>query len=215
MSLSYYNVGSRWIDDAKDVDSYRYRSNVRDVAGVIDSMNMSVVILFGVDSQSSVRDIVACSQRGYSYIHRSLGYYDGRDFALLYKGDHLSIESVVGSIYWNYVEALSSGGTRIGIYMTRRADKLLSLEPQNRDRELDVTLLCGEFSSVDVDRLQLCDPFRDCDYLDFVGGRGRRGSRIALDRSSLRGVYITEWLFDRWHRGDMKEPLPLYVIFEL
>lgn len=70
--------------------SRRYHSRIRHTAAVIDSLSLPLIVLWGVENEEVVRDLVRALNGDYSYLHRTLNAYDGMDFALLYHADRFS-----------------------------------------------------------------------------------------------------------------------------
>lgn len=68
-------------------DTERYRHKVKRIAGVVDSLSMPIIVLYGVESEAVVRDIAEACHNDYSYIHRTNDGSDGLDFAMLYYAD--------------------------------------------------------------------------------------------------------------------------------
>lgn len=68
-------------------DTERYLRKVEQTAGVIDSLSLPFVALWGVENEEVVRDIASRCKGDYTYLHRTLNSLDGLDFALLYYGD--------------------------------------------------------------------------------------------------------------------------------
>ena len=97
----YDTIPSKFYDDKTYTpagrmrwNSERYRRNVENTVRVIDSMAMPVVVLYGVESEDVVRDIVQASGEDYTYIHRTQDYNNGLDFAVLYFADRFFVDRV-------------------------------------------------------------------------------------------------------------------------
>ncbi len=68
----------------------RYLNKQRNIASVLDEMDLDVVTLAEVENENVVRDLVRNLHTDYNYIHRTAGRGGrprGRDMAMLYKGD--------------------------------------------------------------------------------------------------------------------------------
>lgn len=65
----------------------RYEQKLSNLSKVIDAMNMDIIGLAEVESEQSLRDLVATLKTDYNYIHRSSSDTRGMDVALMYKGD--------------------------------------------------------------------------------------------------------------------------------
>lgn len=185
------------------------------VVQVLDSMKLQLVALFGVETKDEVESIVERSGEEYSYIHRTLDYYDGRDFALLYDGSTIFIEQIETNGYWLYA-LLEVDGESIGLHLTRRGDRVRTTLPPHSNDPTDHTILCGVLSRNDIKRLKMYDPLRESERRGYGNLKGERSwqmaSRIGVSEQSRGGVYITEWLLQRLHHG---ERLPIYVTLSL
>lgn len=204
---------------------------IRGVVSTLDSMRMDVVALYGVENRAVVEDIVSRSEAEYSYLHRSINYYDGRDFALLFFADRLFVESV----YQSYTHISVEGevdGCSIILHLARRGDRLRSTLPPRSAEPSDLTLLCGRFSRADLRRLDAEDALLSLERQGYgnVRSKGRwffrnrvglkRGSDAAStapssatstdlsSATSKAGVYITDWLVER------AEELPIYIVID-
>ncbi len=179
-----------------------------DIAAVVDSMQMPVVVLFGVETKGDVERVVATSQGEYSFVHRHLDYYDGRDFALLYFGDAFFVERVESNNYSLSVVGEYEGES-VAIDMTRRGDRLRAISHP----EAAVQIACGNISSEDIARLKMYDPLLDAERKGYGELRNRTGgvtfrSRIGANSECAAGVYSARWLATQG--GNL--PLPLYLI---
>jgi endonuclease/exonuclease/phosphatase family metal-dependent hydrolase len=66
----------------------RYVNKHRNIARILDEMNLDVVGLAEVENEAVTRDLVRKLKTDYNYIHRTAGARPrGRDVVLLYKGD--------------------------------------------------------------------------------------------------------------------------------
>ncbi|MFI3304688.1 MAG: hypothetical protein SNF68_07600 [Rikenellaceae bacterium] len=197
----------------------RYRDEIERVTAVIDSMRFPIVAIYGVENEGVVRDIVELSNQDYSYIHRDLDYYDGLDFALLYYGDQLFLQSIVHNNTWLYISGEMFGVT-IDINLTRRGDKIRTISPPNNNPPSDITLLVGQrLYRGDIYRLGMVDLLRDTELKGGGDTRGDKGwylnsrfgaiSNLPISRS---GIYITDWLINQ---NMFKPHLPQFVIFDV
>lgn len=189
--------------------SERYRRKVENITAVIDSLHMPIVALFGVESEEVVRDIITCSSQDYSYIHRTLDYYDGLDFALLYFGDILFVDYVRSGRTWLYI-AGELDDKRIDIHLTRRGKDLRSVTPLIPNREAEITIAAGDLTTADIKRLGLRSPMQRVESRGYGTTRGERGwwfdSRIGVDFEAEGFVYITEWLL----LNSRTKPIPTF-----
>lgn len=96
----------------------RYRHKIEGIAAVIDSMQMPVIGLCGVENQTVVHDLVAACKTPYTYLHRTLNTLDGMDFALLYYGDMFLPDYTETGNNYLYAEGLLRG-ERVGFLLSR------------------------------------------------------------------------------------------------
>lgn len=245
IAMAYYDVGelydtspSPFYDDEAYTpegknrwDEERYNLCVERITSVIDSLQMPIVALFGVENEEVVRDIVMRSEQDYNYIHRTLDYYDGLDLALLYFGDRLFVNKVSNNYHW-----LSISGTidnlSIDIHLTRLGRKLLTIMPPDDEKQPDITVVAGRVSRNDLRRLGVDDPLRQSEIKGYGDSRSQKGwyfnSRIGVagDVDYHAGLYITPWLLDPTQRyplpfiddshysGGYAPHLPIYLIIE-
>ncbi|MFI3305869.1 MAG: hypothetical protein R3Y68_05090 [Rikenellaceae bacterium] len=163
VALSYFDLGelrdtvqSPFHFDKEDTPrgrnrwtQQRYEARIAGVTAVIDSMALPIVVLYGVENEGVVRDIVMASSEDYCYLHRELDYYDGLDFALLFYGDRLFVEEVVVGGAWLYVLGEISG-QRVAITLVRLASRISAESPPWAGAEADVMLIMGRLSSDDL-----------------------------------------------------------------
>lgn len=71
----------------------RYLNKQKNIAAIIDEMNLDVLGLCEVENEEVVRDLIKTLKTDYNYIHRTAGR-GGRDVVLLYKGDRFVPDSV-------------------------------------------------------------------------------------------------------------------------
>ncbi len=216
----YDTIPSRFYDDKFYTpkgrgawNTARYHKKIKDICEVIDQVKSSVVILFGVESEDVVRDIVVGCSEEYSYIHRTLDYYDGLDFAILYFGDRLFVERVTSNNYALYARCEIDGQV-VDFTLSRVGRRTRSLLIDERLDTGDMRVAWGKFSRDDLERLGLDDPLRR----DELQGRGdsrgeyswifdsRVGTDIPSGWSVNSGVFITRWLLT----NDQREPLATY-----
>lgn len=184
---------SRWTAE-------RYEARVRRVASVVDSLGLPIVVLMGVESEAVVRDVVEQINGDYSYIHRTLDYYDGLDFALLYYGDRLFVERVDSGRTWLSVASETLDGQSVDILLTRRGGAMRGVSSPIEGREADFTIVAGDLSRRDLSRLNLYDPFEQMERKGYGDTRSSRGwyfdSRIGTKTRGEAVVYIRDWLLD-------------------
>lgn len=205
----------------------RYERKVRQVAAVLDSLAMPVVVLSGVENEDVVRDVVLNCKNDYSYIHRTLGSFDGLDFALLYFGDLLVPQHIDSDRRSMVVEA-RVGNSDFAFILCNRARNIDDIVERVRDKEPDVhVVVAGDLRDTGFERFG----FRDATAAAESAGRGnalyrngwRMFDRVAVDDSleAVCEVYGRRWLLDRkgapaatfegrLYKGGLGRRLPIY-----
>ncbi len=210
---NFYNDKSYTPKGRKRWTSERYNHKVDNIVAVIDSMRMPIIALYGVENHDVVRDIVSRSAQDYSYIHRTIDYYDGLDFALLYYGDRLFIDNIYATNH-NIVIDGEIDNRSISIHMTRVGTRLRTVEPIENNDPADINIAWGKLSREDLKRLNMEDTLRETER---QGGGDTKGkiswefkNRLGITSSQQykieSGVYITEWLLTT----DRRAPLPTF-----
>lgn len=208
----------------------RYAQKVKNVAQVIDSMRMPVVVLYGVENEQVVRDIVEASGEDYAYIHRTQDYSRGLDFALLYFADKFFVEHITP---WRGALCVEGEveGRQVAIVATKCSISLgVLFAERNLNRKGCNVILLGEPSRAGFDELGL----KDCSAVAEGSGRGNMisgGGWKMRDRvaSNVEGdarcdVFIKSWLLDSngtpkptydksCYRGGYSSSLPIYIYF--
>lgn len=210
----------------------RYELRVRNVAQVVDSMKMPVVVLYGVENEQVVRDIVTATSEDYAYVHRTQDYSNGLDFAVLYFADIFSIENVTP---WRGALCVEGDveGRPLAIVATNRSSSLRVLfEERELNEKGKSVIVVGQPSRQGFGGLGL----KDCSLVSERVGRGNiftNGGWVMRDRAAtnvegrgVRGdVYIKSWLLDvnglpkptferGRYRGGYSSSLPIYIYFE-
>lgn len=209
----------------------RYELRVRNVAQVVDSMKMPVVVLYGVENEQVVRDIVTATSEDYAYVHRTQDYNDGLDFALLYFADIFFVERVTP---WRGAMCVEGevNGRELTVVATNRSSSLRVLfEERDLHREGNNIVVVGQPSRAGFANLGVVD----CSLKAERAGRGNiytSGHWVMRDRvaSNIAGskqcdVYIKSWLlnsngvsqptFDGVRFcGGYSSALPIYIYFE-
>ncbi len=216
----YDTIPSLFYDDTRYTPSgryrwttERYRAKVERVVEVLDSMQLPIVALYGVESEDVVRDIVATSKVDYAYTHRTISSRDGLDFALLYFGDILAVDYVRVISRRLYVEGVLSveesrsegkiHKCRVGMWFAMSSGDMLSSEPPHNLPLPDIMLVAGRLSHRTLSRLKIWDPLNEQER----EGRGNCASsrgwylrdRIGVKPAGAlcgRGIYIKSWLLD-------------------
>ncbi len=197
----------------------RYRRKIAHTAAVIDSMNLPLVALYGVENETVVRDLVRACRSDYSYFHRTLNKPDGLDFALLYYGDRFFPHYTEPGNNYLYIEgSLSSDRGEpcdtLGLLLCRNERMAYMLSNYLRkERPGAKLLILGRFKPAEI----RARGFRDATARAERAGRGnffRRAGwqmrdRIAADTALLVercDVYVRCWLLD----PPSGKPLPTY-----
>ncbi len=156
----FYNDKSYTPSGRNSWNRERYQRKLENIVSVIDTLQMPIVALSGVENEEVVREIVSRSNQDYSYLHRTIDYYDGLDFALLYYGDILFIKSAHATNHTLIIEAKIYGHT-ITLHLTRAGSRLRTTLPHNSDSPSDITVAWGRLSRDDLRRLKMDDPLRE------------------------------------------------------
>ncbi len=212
----------------------RYMRKVGNTAAVVDSMALPVVALWGVENRAVVCDIVRACRGDYTFIHRTLNTFDGRDFALLYYGDRFFPDFVAEGRRYLYVEG-EYDGERVGLLMVAEHRMARLVVEELREERSDVRLVVmGRCDGVQAERFGLEDVHRRAERAGrgtmYSRGRWVMRDRILVDtvfRSVAGDVYAREFLFDdtggvplrtidrRGYRGGYGYSLPVYAGFEI
>ncbi len=240
VGLLYDTIPSNFYNDKKYTpkgrnrwNSARYERKVERVVGVIDSMKMPIIALLGVENEAVVRDIVNRSAQDYSYVHRTINYYDGLDFALLYYGDLLFVERV-NTTKQAIVIRGEIEGQSITFHLSRAGARLRTTMPTDDVEPSQIDVVWGRFSREDLSRLRMDDPLREAELIGHGDTKGelswifknRLGVSLVDGMEAEAGVYIAEWLLtsdrgaplptfskDRYY-GGYSNHLPLYLIIK-
>lgn len=227
---NFYNDKSYTPNGKNRWGTERYNRKVENIVAVIDSMNMPIVALFGVENEEVVRDIVMHSKQDYSYIHRTIDYYDGLDFAILYYGDRLFVERISSTNHTMIVRG-EIGEESISFHLARVGGRLRSTLPDDGSKPTDINIVWGRLSRDDLKRLKMDDPLRKAERAGYGESMGklswefqnRVGVTLPKQSSAKCGVYITEWLLtsdskiplstisDGRYWGGYSSHLPLYL----
>ncbi len=147
----------------------RYNRKVRNIAAAIDSLNMPIVAIHGIETKEVLNDILRASKNDYCSIHTTIDFYNnGLDLALIYFADMFTPEHTSNNGYMLYICGTTHTGERVAIHLTTRGYKILTTErPQNIDDDyqtveemhapVDITIAWGGFEKKDFARLGLED----------------------------------------------------------
>ena len=234
----YDTIPSKFYDDRAYTptgrmhwNTERYRRKVENTARVRDSMAMPVVVLYGVESEDVVRDIVQASGEDYTYIHRTQDYNNGLDFAVLYFADKFFVDKVTSWRGALCVEG-EAEGRRLAIVAAHKCSSLgvLFKECGLDDKGRDI-ILVGQPNKVGFCDLGLEDYSLSAECLGrgnrFVASRWVMRDRVAgrLKNEAVAEVYIKSWLIDiqgrPWptfeggnYRGGYSSSLPIFLYFK-
>lgn len=211
----------------------RYRRKIRHTAAVIDSMELPIVALWGVENEAVVRDLAAACRGDYAYLHRTLNALDGMDFALLYYGDAFCPERVEEGRRYLYVEG-TLGRDTVGLVLCAEDRMAAWVVHDLREERPGVRLLVlGRSEGLDPAAYGL----RDVHAAAARAGRGtvrsrgrwRMRERILVDtafRVCGGDVFMRGYLLDPKsgnplptysagrYRGGYSRSLPVYGYFE-
>ncbi len=189
----------------------RYNTKIDNITAVIDSMALPIVGLYGVETEDVVRDIVERSNQDYSYIHRTRNSFDGMDFALLYYGDKLFVDSVDTQHNLLIINATLSDESAITIILVRSG---AYLDDYLKESELNpFVLILGNLYRSDIAKVSYCNMLQNSEdrgegnYSSYRGWVTR--DRIATNQREKilkSGIYITPWLL----KSDHLSPLPTF-----
>ena len=192
----YDTIPSKFYDDRAYTprgklgwNAERYRRKVENIARVVDSMAMPVVVLYGVENESIVRDVVSVSNQDYAYIHRTQDYNDGLDFAVLYFADKFFVESITPWRGALCVEGEADGRPLTIVAANRCSSLGVLFAERNLNREGNRIVLLGLPSRMGFQGLGL----RDCSAEAERAGRGNiftYGGWVMRDKvaSNISGV---------------------------
>lgn len=211
----------------------RYLRKVQQTVEVIDSMALPITILWGVETEAVVRDLVSRSKQDYTYLHRTLNSLDGMDFALLYWGDRFFPHYEQSGRRYLYVEG-RLGRDTVGIVLCSEARMAAWVVRDLRDERPGVRLVvAGRSEGIEAERYGLCDPLGRSARAGQGNIRSRSGwlmrDRILVDTALQvvrSGVYARRYLVDqksgnplptydrRQYRGGYSYAFPVFVYLE-
>lgn len=189
----------------------RYAAKIGSVARVVDSMAMPVVVLYGVENEQVVRDIVSRCSEDYAYLHCSSSSRDGLDFAMLYFCDRFFPEQVTPWRGAMCVEGWAEDVPLTIIANQRSASIGVLLEERNLLRENNNIIIIGRPNKLNFNEFGLRDATLRAERAGHgncvVSGRWQMRDRVAtnIDGDCRCDVYIKSWLLN-----SSGEPLPTY-----
>ena len=189
----------------------RYAAKISNVAQVVDSLSMPVVVLYGVENENVVRDIVSRCTKDYAYQYCSSSSRDGLDFAMLYFGDRFFPERVTP---WRGAMCVEgwAGDMPLTIIANQRSASIgVLLEELDLLREGSNVVVVGRPNKLNFSELGLRDATLRAEKAGrgncIVAGRWQMRDRVAtnVDAECRCDVYIKSWLLN-----SSGEPLPTY-----
>ena len=208
-----------------------YTQQIRRTIEVIDSIALPVIILYGIESEDVVRDLVSLSSRDYAYIYRDQNISNGLEFAVLYEGDRFFPEKVT---CWDKALAVKGqvGKGEITIIANVRCRSIGALiEELGIDAKSDKIVLIGQPSKPDFEQFGLRDATLPVQRQQ-RGNYALNGGWIMRDRvatnitdQSVCDVFIKSWLLDNFGKpAGITTPksnnkagsaaLPVYIYFK-
>ena len=209
----------------------RYRLKINNIIQVVDSIAMPVVVLYGVENEGVVRDIVSSSQEDYAYLYRQSSARDGLDFAVLYFGDIFFPEHVTP---WRGALCVEGwvGDTPLTIIANHRSTSIgVLIEERNLLREDNNIILLGSPNKLNFNEYGLTDATLAAERAGrgnyMSSGRWQMRDRIATNITTAYScdVYIKRWLLDdngmprptfskRKYYGGYSNYLPTFIYFK-
>jgi hypothetical protein len=208
----------------------RYSAKINHIVQVVDSMAMPVVVLYGVENEQVVRDIVSRSSEDYAYLHSQSSARDGLDFAVLYFGDRFFPEQITP---WRGALCIEgwAGDVPLTIIANHRSTSIgVLIEERNLLRPDNNIILLGQPNKLNFSEYGLSDATLVAEnagrgnYLH--SGRWQMRDRIATNiKTECRcDVYIKSWLlgengapkptfFGRKYYGGYSNYLPIFIYF--
>lgn len=217
----------------------RYERKIRNTAAVADSMGLDLLVLWGVENEDVVRDLSRACTSDYTYLHRTLNSFDGRDFALLYHADkfapkqvrtHRKTLIVIGRIYPDSHPERGIDLCLVACNDPRQtAPRIEALREEFPEHLL---VVMGELPGRIPDHAALRDPFAQSERKGY-GNLWRKGGWTLRDRiwtdvriKTVRGeIHARSYLFDtkrnmplptfsaNRYTGGFGRALPVFVCF--
>ncbi len=179
-------------------DSERYNLKIDLISSLLDSLQLPLVGLYGVESEEVVRDIQRSCEGDYSALHATRNSFDGMDFALLYYGDMFYVDTVEAQR-----DLLVIGGTYLDVPIT------MILARDGRDVEsylsendcAETIIVAGDISRSDIRRWGFENLHSQAEAQGYGNCISRWGwyfkHRIAINRNGLEhqsGAYVARYL---------------------
>lgn len=208
----------------------RYHRKIEKITQVVDSMAQPVVVLFGVENEQVVRDLVSKSTNDYAYIHRDQNISHGLEFALLYQADSFRPTMVTPSDRALCIEGEACGGNITLIAAYKSSSLRVSLRALRNSDKANNIILIGALNGHNI-RHHLPHPSTlHTGYTEWENhlnrGKWRARDMITTNIASehIYGVYIKQWVLDdyshtqttferRKHIDGGSRHLPIYIYF--
>ncbi len=208
----FYNDSQYTPEGTMQWSQERYDRKIRNTAALIDSMSLPIMGLYGVENQAVLHDVIMSCQTDYSSIHRTRNSLDGLDFALLYFGDKLYVESVEALRNSLVVSGiLLANQTPITIILTRNGRD--TIEYLEEESHTELVIVMGKIYSSEIRKMGYTHLLKEQERHGQGNYRITRGyvmhDRIATNQKEKilkSGVYIAPWLLT----PDLQAPLPTY-----
>lgn len=208
----------------------RYAAKINGVAQVVDSMAMPIVVLYGVENEQVVRDIVGRCREDYAYLHSQSSGRDGLDFAMLYFGDRFFPEQVTP---WRGALCVEGwmGDMPLTIIANQKSASIgVLLEERELLRENNNVIILGRPNKLNFNEFGLRDATLRAERAGhgncIDAGRWHLRDRVATNIKGdyLCGVYIKGWLLNssgqphptydrRKYYGGYANWLPIFIYF--
>ena len=254
--IAYYNVGQlREVEHSDNRSNHRnhirpskksaswnqlqYNLKIRHTARVIDSIALPIAVVYGVESEQVVRDLVEASSRDYAYIYRNQNINDGLEFAVLYQADRFMPEKLTEWEKALCIEGIASGNanglagsTPLKLILSHQCTSIGELMRSCRiNTKTDKIILIGQFNNTSIEQLSLSDTTLVAQQMGHgnyaEGGQWKMHERVATNIGGKYrcDVFVTSWLLNnssthqsphnskRYYYGSSSN-LPLYIYFE-
>ena len=222
-------------DGARRWNSERYLRKLANTAAVVDSLGLPLVLLYGIENETVLRELAARCRADYALLHRTMNRLDGLDFGLLYFGDKFFpkyTDCGFGHIYIEGDYAAAEGSwLRIGLVGVCDDRYLNAILAGLRETRPGVRLVVlGRVRRCDAAAAGLQRALTAAETAGRGNARSRHGwymrDNALVDTAfvAVRGdVYAQRWLFDpqtgapfatfegRRYRGGYGSSLPLFI----
>lgn len=207
-----------------------YNQQISRTISVIDSIALPVIVLYGIESEAVVRDLVSLSSRDYAYIYRDQNISNGLEFAVLYEGDKFFPEKVT---CWDKALCIEGQAVKaeIVVIANARCTSIGALiEEIGIDAKSDNIILIGQPNKLNFEQFGLLDATLAAQRQgrgNYATGRGWiMRDRVATNITSQSAcdVFIKSWLLDDFGKPISSVPpkakgkahsasLPIYIYF--